>query len=215
MNQKELLVIVVFNLTLHQDKSKNAINMSTKNLLLLFLFPITLFIMNSCDDTQLAKDADGRWEGTFRIKDEYGTPQTQKVEYEFKYIEDNLTDGGEFTQTYAIDCEEQEDGINVKYTVKTEIKGTWEVIINDMYLTYNLSSLEVSIENLQCNAPLWLAGGSEAVSEEIRKNVYKSLYDEYETSNDEGYYFAGLEVTDDKLSFETSDIGRMEFERVK
>ena len=166
--------------------------------------------LSSCDDSRLAEAADGTWEGTFRVKDEYGTPTMCHQTLEFEHIKSDYSDGGNFTEYCTMQCEEQEEGITATYTVKYQMEGEWEIIINDLYLTYDLRSLEVQVEDLKCSS---FFADIDYLTEEIRKNAYKSIYDDCEAFNDDGYY-PSLEVDDNTLSFETSDVGRMEFTRI-
>ena len=175
------------------------------------IIALTIFSLSSCDDSRLAEAADGTWESSFKVKDEYGTPTACHQIYEFEHIKSDYTDGGNFTEYRTMQCQEQEEGITATYTVKYQVEGEWEIIINDLYLTYDLQSLEVSVEDLKCNS---FFADIDYLTEEIRKNAYKSLYDDCEAFNDEDGCYPNLEVDDKTMSFETSDVGRIEFTRI-
>lgn len=175
------------------------------------LAALAIFSLSSCDDSRLAEAADGTWEGSFKVKDEYGNPFMQHLTYEFEHIKSGDTDGGRFTEYCTMQRKEQESGITVTYTVKCQVEGEWEIFINDLYLTYDLQSIEVTVEDLECSS---FFVGINYLTEEIRKNAYKMMYDEYEALNNEEGCYANFEVDDNTLSFDTSDLGRMEFSRV-
>ena len=175
------------------------------------LAALAIFSLSSCDDSRLAEAADGTWEGSFKMKDEYGTPFMQHLTYEFEHIKSGDTDGGRFTEYRTMQRKEQESGITVTYTLKYQVEGEWEIFINDLYLTYDLQSIEVTVEDLKCSS---FFVGINYLTEEIRKNAYKMIYDDCEAVNNGEGCYANFEVDDNTLSFDTSDLGRMEFSRV-
>lgn len=210
----------------------------TKKYLFFFLFTMTCFILSSCEDAKLAKAVDGKWEANITLKDEYGTPYTQRQIYDFKYQESNDKNGGIVTESTITSMTEEVDDIEVSYTATSTIKGEWEVIFGDLYFTYNLSTLDVAITNVDyqlsenadfstkmdyAEAAIGMALlGQELINkdeltEDIRKNAYQSFYEDYESSNNEGdgSYYEDLKIGNNVMSFKTSDIGRMELKRVK
>lgn len=210
----------------------------TKKHLFFFLFTMTCFILSSCEDAKLAKAVDGKWEANITLKDEYGTPYTQRQIYDFKYQESDDKDGGIVTESTITSMTEEVDDIEVSYTTTSTIKGEWEVIFGDLYFTYNLSTLDVAITNVDyqlsenadfstkmdyAEAAIGMALlGQELINkdeltEDIRKNAYQSFYEDYESSNNEGdgSYYEDLKIGNNVMSFKTSDIGRMELKRVK
>lgn len=210
----------------------------TKKHLFFFLFTMTCFILSSCEDAKLAKAVDGKWEANITLKDEYGTPYTQRQIYDFKYQESDDKDGGIVTESTITSMTEEVDDIEVSYTATSTIKGEWEVIFGDLYFTYNLSTLDVAITNVDyqlsenadfstkmdyAEAAIGMALlGQELINkdeltEDIRKNAYQSFYEDYESSNNEGdgSYYEDLKIGNNAMSFKTSDIGRMELKRVK
>ena len=103
-------------------------------------------------------------------------------------------------------------------------------------MTYDLSSLDVAITDVDyklsdgtdfstrldyAEAAIGAAMfGQELINkkelaEEIRKNAYKSFYEVYESSNDEGSYYEELKIENGVMSFQTSDVGRMRLRKVE
>lgn len=192
--------------------------------------------LTSCNDEKLAKSADGKWATSLTLKDEYGTPYTQGQTYVFNYVKSDSKDGGSFTEQTETAMTEEEDDFEVSYTAKTSIRGEWEIIFGDLYMTYDLSSLDVAITDVDyklsdgtdfstrldyAEAAIGAAMfGQELINkkelaEEIRKNAYKSFYEVYESSNDEGSYYEELKIENGVMSFQTSDVGRMRLRKVE
>ena len=210
----------------------------TKNIYPFILVLITGFILSSCEDAKLAKVIDGKWETNITLKDEYGTPYTQRQIYYFRYKDSDDKEGGTVTEQTITSMTEEVDDIEVSYTATSTIKGEWEVILGDLYFTYNLSTLDVDITNVDYqvseNADLStrmdyaeaaigmaLLGqeliDKDALAEEIRKNAYQSFYESYELDNNdgEGSCYEDLKVAENAMSFKTADMGQMELKRVK
>ena len=121
------------------------------------------------------------------------------------------------------DDKEEVDDIEVSYTTTSTIKGEWEVIFGDLYFTYNLSTLDVAITNVDyqlsenadfstkmdyAEAAIGMALlGQELINkdeltEDIRKNAYQSFYEDYESSNNEGdgSYYEDLKIGNNVMS---------------
>lgn len=205
-----------------------------------FLFVITCLVLffASCDDADLAKKADGTWGTTVNMKDNEGNPFSEQWIFKFKHVEDDYKDGGTFVEQWHAAMKEEVDGLQVSYTYTTSISGDWEVLVGDLYLKYRLNTLEVSIEDVDLGLSedadlenvLEIMGiGFEAaftgkdveklLKKEIRKNIYQSMYGNYEEQNNDseenGACFQNFMVNDDMLSFDTFDIGVVKFKRLK
>ena len=205
---------------------------------LLQVITIMSFTLTACEDAKLAKEASGTWETTLNLKDEYGTPYDQHQTYTFQYIEDDMKDGGTLIECTETTLTEESDDIEVTYTAKTSIQGKYELIWGDLYITYNLSSLDVVISNVsykisdtadlstqldyaQAAIGMALLGqeliNKDELAEEIRKNAYKSFYETYEASNEEdeeGACYKEVKIENGTMSFVTSDVGRMHLKKV-
>lgn len=190
--------------------------------------------LSSCSDNNLAQKADGCWQGEFNLKNEESLPYSLTTIYRFNYKENSEKDGGTFIQSNRALQQFQEDGIMVKATVLSEIKGNWEVLFGDLCLTYKLSSLEVRVTDVKYKisqkadmgtqfgiiehelASTFTGGASmkELLAEEMRKEAYQSLYARYMNDNEEEKLYTGLEINEDTLSFETIDEGIVRFVRI-
>lgn len=198
--------------------------------LILILLSVLLV---SCEDADLARSADGLWYLKLDTKDEYGIPYTENQYLRFHFEESDVKDGGSFRETLQANQSEEEDGIMVTYKVQSTIEGDWEVIWGDLYMTYNLYSLEVKISDMKFsvsdNADImsqWNALGSiwdlsmskKQIAEEIRKEVYQNLRQKYEQDNadaeNEGSCYQELQIEGDKMSFTTADFERVTLKRI-
>lgn len=201
----------------------------------LSLFFISLiFLLSACGDADLARSADGLWYTRLNMKDEYGIPYTVDQYLRLRFEESDEKDGGIFKETMQAHRSEEEEGCKVTYDVHTSIKGDWEVILGDLYMTYDLYSLDVSIENIEfapaessnilsqmdfMGEDYWnLNLNKESIREEMRKTAYRQIIADYrqhneESENEGGCYF-DLQVEGDRLTFKASDIN-MKMTRVK
>lgn len=190
-------------------------------------------LLVSCEDADLARSADGLWYLKLDTKDEYGIPYTENQYLRFHFEESDEKDGGTFSEKLQMDQSEEEDGIKVTYKVQSTIEGDWEVIWGDLYMTYNLYSLEVKISDMKFsvsdNADImsqWNALGSiwdlsmskKQIAEEIRKEVYQNLRQKYEQDNadaeNESSCYQELQIEGDKMSFTTADFERVTLKRI-
>ena len=129
--------------------------------------------------------------------------------------------------------EDDSEGIVIKCNVRSSIEGEYTVFFGDLEIMYYLPTLEVTIEDLEWHlsddADFYTSFGAEILGDEImsemiedelegmKKEVYDSLYEQYEADNrgaeEESYCYPELEVKGDIMSFLTSDMGRMYFDR--
>lgn len=199
---------------------------------------IVLFILSavglmSCSDVKLARSIDGKWETSLNLTDEYGDPFVKKLIYEFDYKANGEKTGGKMTEYNENIIEDDSEGIVIKCNVRSSIEGEYTVFFGDLEIMYYLSTLEVTIEDLEWHlsddADFYTSFGAEILGDEImsemiedelegmKKEVYDSLYEQYEADNrgaeEEGYCYPELEVKGDIMSFLTSDMGRMYFDR--
>ncbi len=186
----------------------------------------TVFCLYSCNDAKLAEQLDGTWHVSYTQKDEDGTPYTEQQDLTFTHIESNGKDGGMFREIVTAEIETEEDDMNVSCKTACTISGEWEIINGDLYMKYDLSSLDVAVKDLDCklsyNAGLGFSilGIDRAqlksnIAKEIRKNTYQEMLKVYRQSNDEDSCFGDLSIEGDTLSFTASDLGRMKLTRTK
>lgn len=199
---------------------------------------IVLFILSaaglmSCSDVKLARSIDGKWETSLNLTDEYGDPFVKKLIYEFDYKANGEKTGGKMTEYNENIIEDDSEGIVIKCNVRSSIEGEYTVFFGDLEIMYYLPTLEVTIEDVEYSlsddADFYTSLGMEILGDEIisemiedelegmKKEVYDSLYEQYEADNrgaeEEGYCYPDLEVEGDTMSFVTSDMGRMYFSR--
>lgn len=207
-----------------------------------YLLPLTAALciaLSGCRDAKLAEAAEGTWQTTLELKDEYGTPYDQMQTYTFKHEPDALKDGGTFVEYTLTTMTEEVEDIEVTYTTETSIEGEWEVIFGDLYQTYWLQTLDVAVTDVDYRlsdkasldtqldylgaAVVYGMLGQEPIdkdelAEEIRKNAYQGFYASYEECNGmdgEGSCYDELTIKNGIMEFNTSDVGRIRLKKVR
>lgn len=189
-------------------------------------------VLTSCNDEKLARQMEGTWKGSYSAN--YGDGNERVVQtMTFHYDEESIEDDGTFVEELSgtirtTDLDEVDGTLTCRYRFR--ITGRWSVDIGDLNLTYNLNDCEIEIKKSDVNLHLnnfedHLAmkayereTGYDLLNDivkEARKEVYDELRQQYQQHNAEDGTFANLKVTDNELSFETNDLGRMTFRRVR
>lgn len=182
--------------------------------------------LSSCQDTQLAEQLDGTWHTSFTQKDEDGIPYTEEEDVKFIYMKSNAKDGGKFKEKVTIGTATEYYTVNESYKIVCTISGEWEIIGGDLYMGYDLSSLDVKVKDLNCELSWNAALGASILgidynnirAEEIRKDTYREMYEYYKDSNKENdleYCFLDLSIEDSIMSYSTADLGRLKWRRVE
>jgi hypothetical protein len=198
------------------------------------LMMAVVFTLCSCNDSKIAKEMDGTWKGSYTTSYEDGTKSHVDEQITFTYdAADNEKDGGTFIEICTGQEEIDEDEINAKYRWVSKIDGTWKIELGDLYQHYDISTLEVEIGkddvDLKINDEAWLWNDwsdlfrtslyiQQTIYKNLKKETYKTLFREYQEYNDQddqeiGY--VGVKINGSVLSFETNDLGRVKFYRVK
>ena len=185
--------------------------------------------VSSCNDSDLADALEGIW-----LSDEIETAEgdgakfLQQTYYEFAKTDDAV-DGGKFFEEVSGTFTMEDEGLVMSGTVISRISGTWEVLMGDLCLTYDMSSLTVDVADVDAS----LADDADEVSqlafmdahasgefdkanlkEEMQNMVYEDLKSQYQADNDEGNSFSNLKVENGMMSFKTGDIGVMTFRKM-
>lgn len=190
-------------------------------------------ILYSCDDSKLAKEMEGTWTTSYISSYEDGTKSYIDEQVTFK--NDNADkDGGSFYEIRTGKEELDEDEVNVKYRWISRIEGTWVINMEDLVLNYNISTLEVDVGKEDVNfdfkgkAYLWNNWGSLLMNglylnnnlyKELKKSCYKEMFRYYARvrnyTKDNGFSFSNVQIKGSILSYETDDLDRIEYSRVK
>ena len=187
----------------------------------------------SCSDARLAEAADGEWVNTQQLTDEDGIPYTETTRYRFKHIDSGDKDGGTFTERTYIKQSGEEDGVAVSYRMSARVEGEWEFILGDLYMTYDLASLQVKMDDFDLNLTedasydmqLGMVGvalyegltgtdllDKDGMCEEITDEWYQELYNIYQSDNENETCYQDVEIEGDVMTVGTTD-GRMRFHR--
>lgn len=188
----------------------------------------------SCSDTQLAEAIDGEWTNTQQLTDEEGIVHTETTRYSFNYIDNKTKDGGRFVERTYIKQNCEEDGMVVSCCMSAFIKGEWEFIWGNLYMTYNLASLRVIMDDFNINLTkdasynmlLGMAGitlfegltdtdllDKDGMSKEIKNKWYQELHQIYESNNKNEACFTDVKINDNIMTVGT-DEGKLRFYRV-
>ena len=199
------------------------------------LFLVTaMLLLCSCNDSKIAKDMEGTWTRSYITSYEDGTKSHVDEQTTFNYdATDEEKDGGTFIEICTGQEETEEDEINAKYRWVSKIEGTWKIEFGSLYQHYDLSTLEVEISkndvNLKIKDEAWLWNDwgellttslytKQTIHENLKKETYKELFHAYKRLNNQDNQnvgFANVQVKDDVLSYETGDMGKVKFYRVK
>ena len=193
-----------------------------------------VLMMCSCKDSKIAKDMEGMWKRSYVTSYEDGTKSHVDEQISFQYdVSDNEKDGGTFVEMCTGLEETDEDEINAKYRWVSKIEGTWKIELGTLYQHYNLSTLEVEIGKddvdlkIKDEAWLWNDWGNlltaglyakQTIHENLKKETYKELFRAYkrlnnQTSQDIG--FPNVQINGSVMSYETGDMGKVQFYRIK
>lgn len=186
----------------------------------------TMLYFSSCQDAKLAEQLDGAWHTSYTLKDEDGLSYPEEQDVKFTHIKSNIKDGGRFKEKVTMEMQTEEYGMNVSCKFICTISGEWEIIRGDLYMEYDLPSMNVEIKDMDCELPWIVALGfseleidhNKIMAEEVRKNAYREMYETYRRSNKEndmGCCFLDLSIEGDTMSYSTSDLGRLEWVRIK
>lgn len=117
--------------------------------------------------------------------------------------------------------------------MSARVEGEWEFILGDLYMTYDLASLQVKMDDFDLNLTedasydmqLGMAGvalyegltgtdllDKDGMCEEITDEWYQELYNIYQSDNENETCYQDVEIEGDVMTVGTTD-GRMRFHR--
>lgn len=200
------------------------INSKLGRLCILFVCMMPLFSSCVDGDSILAQAAEGAWYVDLEAKDEDGFPIRKQLTMQFRCVEDEdgWIYGGTFLERNRYSQSVQDSGIRANYSATTEISGTWEVLMGDLYLTYNLNSLEVKVGDVDLQVNDWdyeMQMFMDEYKGDFRREIYSETYREsrrnYKEANDYEGAFENLEIEGNRLSFLSGDAGRVTLRKLK
>ncbi len=197
---------------------------SFKSITLCLIFVIPL--LSSCiDDMRKAKRLDGEWLSEYVTSFETGEKDSTVQNITFTYDADATDDDGTFVEKRDCKTNTIEDE-GYRYTVHytSSISGRYEVLAGDLYMKYDLNSLELSLgQNDVSITPSSLSAAygmitmamslvniRQTLAESCRKEVYQNLFNMYKLNSSDDTSYQNLDVTFRKMSYDTTD-GKIEF----
>ena len=170
-----------------------------KRLLLIILCSILpLVLLNSCNDSKLAKEVVGTWK--LKISVDEGSEHTY---YHFN-------ENGMFTETTYYYLSEVGDGIEVVVKYASTITGTWEVLVGDLDLTYDVSTLKVNYLGMKFPGSTGFEENfanalMESLFSDLIKESKDELYDIVEDYYCEETVFANITISGNKMKATIGD----------
>ena len=161
------------------------------------------------------------WDYPITMPDDV-VPATNIYDMRLTAHEDGWIYGGTFLERNRYSQSVQDSGIRANYSATTEISGTWEVLMGDLYLTYNLNSLEVKVGDVDLQVNDWdyeMQMFMDEYKGDFRREIYSETYREsrrnYKEANDYEGAFEDLEIEGNRLSFLSGDAGRVTLRKLK
>lgn len=189
-----------------------------------FLVFVTSFLamfMCGCTDMSMAKKLAGNWKAHYLSVYSSGEKDSITECLSFSYDDESVDDDGAFTERLECKTNEITEGDYV-YTVHYEsmVSGRYEVLGGDLYLKYDLATLEVMMHDDDVklkakNFPAALDMLNEFVTtfeepkhefvKECKKDIYASLFTLYKSNSSDNMSFQNLKIEGEKMSYRHED----------
>lgn len=180
---------------------------------LLLLIPILL--LSSCSDTHKAKELNGLWQTEYVMSYSNGEKDSITEVVRYEYDENSMDDDGAFKEVRVCQTNDiVEDGIHYSVHYTSSITGRYEVLVGDLYLKYNLSSLEVDLDKVSGGTKIDYSYGlfgntyssyRQIDKDELKKNIYETLWKLYRKNSKDDTAFRNLRVSDNKMNCENEE----------
>lgn len=197
-----------------------------------FISTLLLLLANSCNDVKLAQALDGRWEAKYVHSFSDGEKDTIVASMTFIYDEDESDYDGVFWEDiYCKTNELDDDDYTYSFSYRSSISGTYEVLGGDLYLVYDLSSLEVTLDAKDINLKpkgfdsAWNMLGQglysylnnnesieSSLAKELKKAIYKSQFELYQYNSSEDVCNSDLTIEENVMSYNTES-GKIRYKR--
>lgn len=197
-----------------------------------FISVLFLLLATSCNDVKLAQALDGRWEAKYVQSYSDGEKDTIEQIMTFIYDEDESDYDGVFCEElYCKTNELDDDDYTYSFSYRSTVTGTYEVLAGDLYLDYDLSSLEITLDAKDINLKpkgldaAWNMLGqsfysylnnSESIesslAKELKKEIYKSQFEIYQYNSSEDVCNPDLTIEENVMSYNTES-GKIRYKR--
>lgn len=195
-------------------------------------YAVLCTLLVSCDDNRLARELNGTWRGSVSTSYDDQSQERQTIFATFLYDKDGDTDGGTLVEERKIKMTNMDlDDYTADAVYHSRIEGTWEVIWGDSYIYYDVSSLQVTVNEKEVNIhwqsisqPFnalsdFLSYGYNVktdLTRQLQKNAYSELFKSYkeDAAQAEDAPYVDLKVNGNSMSYETSDVGQLTFTRI-
>lgn len=197
-----------------------------------FISTLFLLLANSCNDVKLAQALDGRWDAKYIHSFSDGEKDTIEQNMTFIYDEDESDyDGVFWEEIYCKTNELDDDDYTYSLCYRSSINGTYEVLGGDLYLVYDLSSLEITLDAKDINLKpkgfdsAWNMLGQglysylnnnesieSSLAKELKKRIYKSQFEMYQYNSSEDVCYSDLTIEENVMSYNTES-GKIRYKR--
>lgn len=184
--------------------------------------------LSSCDDARLSKELQGSWKSDMTTTLADGTKCEEEFYMTFNHVESSGKDGGEYTETRIGKANFEEDGMFAKVEYTITVNGEYEVLVGDLNIKYHTSTLDVSIDKVnfgaskdadfftQANMLGSVMDGSwsetrRLMKQQAKQELYQACYEQYQESNENEKGYGNMKIEGNTLSFDTDDMGRVNF----
>ena len=183
---------------------------------------MALFCLCSCNDIKLAEQLDGTWQTSYENYNE-GLVENITETVTFNYDEDSWEDDGTFVKMLSgrIDDIDFDEDFTCDCKYLARVTGRWSVDQGNLSLIYDISTFELKFnrDDVTINTSIYLSstdrrGLQEAIVEDLRSHLQGELRNQFIESNEDGWYYENLKVSGNKMSYNTSDYGRIEFQKI-
>ena len=189
---------------------------------------MALVSFTSCGDSKMAKELEGEWQAEYTATFSDGEKDETTEYITFSCQETSNNDDGTFVETRHTRTNEMEygeDTYQLQYTSRVE--GTYSVMFGNLYLTYDLSTLQVNVTphdvkvtpgslssalEMMSDAFETLEDPRKDIARESRKEVYSNLFELYQNNSDAS--FKNLKVNGNTMSYDSED-GDITYTRIK
>lgn len=183
---------------------------------------MALFCLCSCGDIEKAEQLDGTWRTSYENYDE-GLVEKMTETITYHYDEDSWDDDGTFVIVLSarIDDIYIDEDLTCDCKYRARITGRWSVDQGDLSHVYDIGTFELKMgrDDVTVHTDTYLSSAErrelqEAIADEFQSTLQGGLRSQFIDFNNAGLPYRNLKVSGNKMSYDTSDYGRMEFQKV-
>lgn len=181
-----------------------------------FILVLLSALFSSCDDDRLSEAIQGTWNTQYNLTSNDQSVDSVNETLVFKKGNNDDT-SGTLVETKRYISKNYEYGDNTyDFVLDSYVEGKWEIIAGDLYVSYDVSTLRVSVEEKSLKVHysayevlssdiLDLVAEKNELEKQIQKSCYSDMFDYYHCKKDESYQYSDLEINGNSMSFKDSE----------